>query len=312
MTRHYASWHNEPTDYSQHGKLPRETAISDETPRTSLGGSLNITSATMDSALLDLPWHIPLEDWPARNLAALPRGISRHVVRFALLRETVIAVKETGEHIARHEYHMLRKLNRLGVPCVEPVAVISGRADENGEELDPVLVTRHLKYSLPYRALFSQRLRRETLHRLIDAQALLLVRLHLAGFYWGDVSLSNTLFRRDAESFAAYLVDAETGELYPSLSDGQREYDLEIARVNIAGELMDLMEASLIEDSVDPLATSEQIMDSYHRLWQELTRRDHVDLAERWRVDERIRRLNDLGFDVDEIALRTTADGTQL
>ncbi|MDN5813310.1 MAG: DUF4032 domain-containing protein [Micrococcaceae bacterium] len=312
MTRHYASWHNEPTDYSQHGKLPRETAISDETPRTSLGGSLNITSATMDSALLDLPWHIPLEDWPARNLAALPRGISRHVVRFALLRETVIAVKETGEHIARHEYHMLRKLNRLGVPCVEPVAVISGRADENGEELDPVLVTRHLKYSLPYRALFSQRLRRETLHRLIDAQALLLVRLHLAGFYWGDVSLSNTLFRRDAESFAAYLVDAETGELYPSLSDGQREYDLEIARVNIAGELMDLMEASLIEDSVDPLATSEQIMDSYHRLWQELTRRDHVDLAERWRVDERIRRLNELGFDVDEIALRTTADGTQL
>ena len=49
--------------------------------------------------------------------------------------------------------------------------------------------------------------------RLIDALAVLLVRLHLAGFWWGDVSLSNTLFRRDAGAFAAYLVDAETGEL---------------------------------------------------------------------------------------------------
>ena len=69
---------------------------------------------------------------------------------------------------------------------------------------------------------------------------MLLVRLHLAGFFWGDVSLSNTLFRRDAGAFAAYLVDAETGELHDRLSDGQREHDLDIARVNIAGELMDL------------------------------------------------------------------------
>ncbi|MEE1622424.1 DUF4032 domain-containing protein [Zafaria sp. Z1313] len=310
MTRHKATWHNEPTDYAQRGKLPRERVV--EEPPTGLTGSLNITAATSDPALLDLPWHIRLEDWPARNLAALPRGISRHIVRFALLGDSVIAVKETGEHVARHEYHMLRKLNRLGVPCVEPVAVISGRTAPDGSELDPVLVTRHLKYSLPYRALFSQKLRRSTLTRLIDAQALLLVRLHLAGFYWGDVSLSNTLFRRDAEAFAAYLVDAETGELYPELSMGQREYDLEIARVNIAGELMDLMEAGLIEDTVDPLATSEQIMDSYRGLWTELTQQEDFDPGERWRVDERIRRLNALGFDVDEISLRTTPDGGQL
>ena len=69
---------------------------------------------------------------------------------------------------------------------------------------------------------------------------MLLVRLHLAGFYWGDVSLSNTLFRRDAGPFAAYLVDAETGEFHETLSRGQREYDLELARINIAGELLDL------------------------------------------------------------------------
>ncbi|HEX2247980.1 MAG TPA: DUF4032 domain-containing protein, partial [Arthrobacter sp.] len=303
-----ANWHNEPTDFGQVGKLPRPH----NGGAAATLGSLNITSATTDESLLDLPWHIALEEWPAKNLAALPRGISRHVVRFAHLSGSVIAIKETSEHIARHEYHMLRKLQRLDVPCVEPVAVISGRHSTDGSELDPVLVTRHLKFSLPYRALFSQTLRKDTLTRLIDAQALLLVRLHLVGFYWGDVSLSNTLFRRDAGAFAAYLVDAETGELYPKLSTGQREYDLEIARVNIAGELMDLLEGGLIEDKVDPLATSERIMDSYRRLWAELTEQESFELGDRWRVNARIRRLNDLGFDVEEFSIKTTPDGSQI
>ncbi|MCW2134789.1 DUF4032 domain-containing protein [Arthrobacter sp. VKM Ac-2550] len=303
-----ANWHNEPTDFGQVGKLPRPHNGGAAT----VLGSLNITSATTDESLLDLPWHIALEEWPAKNLAALPRGISRHIVRFAHLSGSVIAIKETSEHIARHEYHMLRKLQRLDVPCVEPVAVISGRHTTDGAELDPVLVTRHLKFSLPYRALFSQTLRRDTLTRLIDAQALLLVRLHLVGFYWGDVSLSNTLFRRDAGAFAAYLVDAETGELYPKLSNGQREYDLEIARVNIAGELMDLLEGGLIEDKVDPLATSERIMDSYRKLWAELTEKESFELGDRWRVNARIRRLNDLGFDVEEFSIKTTPDGSQI
>ncbi|MCC9206399.1 DUF4032 domain-containing protein [Arthrobacter sp. zg-Y769] len=305
-----AHWQNEPTDWEQTGKLPRTTRSS--TNRINTLGSLNITAASMDPALLDLPWHIPLEEWPKENLAALPRGISRHVVRFARLGDSLIAIKETSEHVARQEYHMLRKLRRLNVPAVAPVAVITGRMDPAGEELQPVLVTRHLRFSLPYRAVFSQTLREVTLTRLIDAQALLLVRLHLAGFYWGDVSLSNTLFRRDAGSFAAYLVDAETGELYPELSNGQREYDLEIARVNIAGELMDLAEGGLVEESVDPLATSERIMDSYRRLWAELTERESFGMADRWRVDARIRRLNDLGFDVDELSISTTPDGSEV
>ena len=37
--------------------------------------------------------------------------------------------------------------------------------------------------------------------RLLDALVELLVRLHLAGFFWGDCSLSNTLFRLDAGAF---------------------------------------------------------------------------------------------------------------
>ena len=105
---------------------------------------------------------------------------------------------------------------RLDAPCVERVAVIAGRTDAAGEPLPAALVTAHLKFSLPYRALFTQVLRPDTATRLVDALAVLLVRLHNVGFFWGDVSLSNTLFRRDAGAFAAYLVDAETGELHES------------------------------------------------------------------------------------------------
>src|SRR5665647_475366 len=147
--------------------------------------SLQITATAPDPAILDLPWHIPLEDWPAENLAALPRGISRHVVRFVKLSGRVIAVKEIGESVAYREYELLRALSRIGVPSVEPVGVITGRQDSNGERLEAVLVTEHLQFSLPYRALFSQSLQPDTTGRLIDALTVLLVRLHLAGFYWG-------------------------------------------------------------------------------------------------------------------------------
>jgi len=139
-----------------------------------------------------------------------------------------------------------------------------------------------------------------------------LVRLHLAGFWWGDVSLSNTLFRRDAGAFSAYLVDAETGEIRNMLSDGQREHDLDIARVNIAGELMDLAAGGFLADSVDPVEISQTILDRYCCLWRELTERQRFERGDRWRVEERIRRLNDLGFDIDELSISTDIGGTTI
>ncbi|WP_426565301.1 DUF4032 domain-containing protein [Angustibacter sp. McL0619] len=271
--------------------------------------SLQITAARPESALLDLPWDLPLEDWPAERLAALPRGISRHVVRFAKLSGRVVAIKEIREDLARREYGLLRLLNRLDVPSVEPVGVVTGRTDQDGKPLDPCLVTRHLQFSLPYRALFSQNLRPDTASRLVDALAVLLVRLHLTGFFWGDVSLSNTLFRRDAGAFAAYLVDAETGELHDSLSDGQREHDLEIARVNIAGELMDLQAGGLLEAEAEPVDVSELIIHRYRGLWEQLTGTESFEHGDRWRVEARIRQLNELGFDVGELAITTDIDG---
>lgn len=265
---------------------------------------MNITAAKVDPALLELPWNLPLNDWPDSAIATLPKGISRHTVRFAKLSGYIIAIKETTDEMARGEYEMLRTLQRMDVPCVEPVAVIQNRVDDEGEPLPAVLVTRHLKFSLPYRALFSQRLRPDTATRLVDALALLLVRLHIIGFYWGDVSLSNTLFRRDAGAFAAYLVDAETGKLYSGgLSRGQRENDIEVARVNIAGELMDLQASGRVEEDLDPVEVSDGIVAAYTSLWSELTGSETFDAKERWRIRERIDRLNRLGFDIEEMAI---------
>ncbi|MEE6288711.1 DUF4032 domain-containing protein [Georgenia sp. MJ173] len=274
--------------------------------------SLQITASQLDPALLDLPWERPLEDWPEDVLAALPRGLSRHIVRFVKLSGRVIAVKEISERVAFHEYEELRNLVRINAPTVRPLAVITGRATPLGEPLDSALVTEHLQFSLPYRALFSQYLRPDTATRLIDALAVLLVRLHLLGFYWGDVSLSNTLFRRDAGAFAAYLVDAETGEFHPTLSPGQRNYDLDLARTNIIGELMDLQAGEVVDDDLDVVAVGNRIVERYESLWAELTRLEAVDTGERWRVAARINRLNELGFDVDELSITTDIDGTTL
>ncbi len=275
-------------------------------------GRLSITAAAPDPALLDLPWHVPLEDWPDELLAALPRGISRHTVRFVRMSGAVFAVKEIDAKLATNEYGLLRMLRRLDLPVVEPVGVISGRTAPDGEPLESALVTRHLQFSLPYRVLFSRALRDDTATRLVDALAVLMVRLHLSGFYWGDVSLSNTLFRRDAGAFAAYLVDAETGDVHRTLSVGQREYDLELACLNIAGELMDLQAGGYIDEEFDPTAVSEALAERYRSLWAQLTEPESFERGERWRVDARIRRLNHLGFDVGELTLSTDIGGTSV
>jgi tRNA A-37 threonylcarbamoyl transferase component Bud32 len=262
---------------------------------------------------LDLPWSEPLAGWESPRLVEVARGISRHVVRFVDYDGALYALKELPEPLAEREFRLLRELATASVPVVEVVGVVSGR-----DNLDAILITRHLEFSLPYRTLFTQRGISDLHNRLIDAVAELLVRLHLAGFFWGDCSLSNTLFRRDAGSLAAYLVDAETGELHPSLSDGQRAYDLSIAEENFAGELLDVIAmladqgeapASNIED---PLAVAAHLRPCYESLWSELTRDEVIPPNERYRIDARLRRLNELGFDVEEFELLTVEGGYRL
>jgi len=269
---------------------------------------LQIVATRPDPALMTLPWNLRLEEW-VEHVVPLPRGISRHVVRFVQLSGQVYAVKETREPIALREYRTLRELRRLGEPAVEPVGVVTGRVDEEGEAIEPALVTSHLTFSMPYRAMFSQALQTASMVRLVDALVVLLNRLHLAGFFWGDCSLSNTLFRPSAGAFAAYLVDAETGELHDSLSNGQRAHDLEIATSNVFAEIMDLQAGGYLDESVDPHEIVDLLGGRYAALWSELTAPEEFHPDEMWRIERRIRRLNEIGFDVDELDIVTDWDG---
>ncbi len=273
---------------------------------------MRLTGSLQEPELAFLPWSVPLEQWPDDIVVALPRGISRHIVRFVRLNGVAYAVKEVEEHFAVREYELLFDLQRRGLPTVVPVGIVLDREDAAGEDLPAALITRHLEFSLPYRALFSSSLRLETANRLLDALAVLLVQLHLAGFSWNDCSLSNTLFRRDAGAFAAYLVDAETGELHPELSGGQRTYDIETASTNVAGELMDLQAGGRLHDGIDPIVTGVSLHTRYDGLWGEVTGPIVITRTDRYPLEARVRRLNSLGFDVAELQVSTQADGQHI
>ncbi len=273
--------------------------------------ALRIVAHRPDPALLTLPWASPLAEW-TEHVVPLPRGLSRHVVRIVRLGRHTYAVKETVAPMAFTEYRLLRDLQRLGLPAVVPLGVVTGRVAQDGEELPAALLTEHLRFSLPYRSLFSHGLSADNVPSLIDALVVLLVRLHLADFFWGDVSLSNVLFRRDAGGFAAYLVDAETGELKSSLSPRMREHDLTIATENVFAELLDLQASGSLDASAQAAEIAHSIAGRYAALWAELTEEEEFSASETWRIEQRIERLNDLGFDVDELDIVTDLDGDRV
>jgi Domain of unknown function (DUF4032)/Lipopolysaccharide kinase (Kdo/WaaP) family len=272
-----------------------------------------LTTLGTNTGLLELPFDRPLVEWGSdAYLVRVPRGISRHVVRFVELGGEVFAVKEAPEMYVLREHRLLRALAERQVPVVDAYGTVIDRVSADDEALPGLLITRHLPFSQPYRSLFGGRDLPQLRLRLLDGLAELFVRIHLAGFFWGDCSLSNTLFRRDAGALAAYLVDAETGEMHPQLSPGQRDHDLTIAHDNIAGELLDLQAAGLLDLEVDVVETAESLRERYDDLWHELTDDQVVGIDESFRINQRVRRLNSLGFDVSEIGIRTEADGRRL
>jgi hypothetical protein len=259
------------------------------------------------AGLLALPWDLPLEEWADEHLLEVPqRGISRHVVRFATSNGTVYALKEIDERLARHEYALLTDFEAEGLPTVSVLGICVDRPND----LPAILVTRYLEYSMSYRYLFSSRRADHSADQLIDTMVELLVRLHLAGVFWGDCSLSNTLFRPDAGSISAYLVDAETVERHATLSPGQRGYDVDLATERVGAELLDLEFGGLLPDEIDPIGIAMSFPRRYEALWDEVTREEVFRPDEqRYRIADRLQRLNELGFAVDEVELVTCPDG---
>ncbi|MCW2741144.1 MAG: uncharacterized protein JWR45_1566 [Blastococcus sp.] len=262
------------------------------------------------TGLLTLPWDEPLATWDPAVLLEVPqRGISRHVVRFVATGGQVFALKEINERLARHEYRLLGEFEEEGLPTVSVLGICVDRPDDQ----EAILVTRYLEYSMSYRWLFSSPRGEHSAERLLDTLVELLVRLHLAGVFWGDCSLSNTLFRPDAGALAAYLVDAETVERHPTLSPGQRAYDVDLARERVGAELLDLQFGGLLPEDIDPIAIAESLPRRYEALWEEVTHEQAFGVEEQqYRLTERLQRLNDLGFDVGEVELITSPEGAKL
>ena len=259
--------------------------------------------------LFDLPWDRPLEQWGPddarfRNIQV---GPSRHLVRFVDVGGSLFALKEEPLEIAHREFEVLRHLEEEGLPAVSAVGLAEAPERDAG-----ILVTEFLAHSLQYRRL----LMRFPLgpggyrDRLLDAMAWLLVDLHRGGVYWGDCSLANTLFRRDGDRIQAYLVDAETSEVHDTLSVGQREYDLEILDENVAFGLYDLAALQGRDDGADDaISASAGVVVRYRALWGELHDTPELQPGDRQAVRNRIRRLNELGFSVDELEVVPSRSG---
>jgi hypothetical protein len=263
--------------------------------------------------LLDLPWSVPLADWDHPRLVRMAKGASRHVVRFVGDGDRVYALKETTPADAEREYAMLRLLAEENLPVVEAVGLVTGReAVGGGGPLGAVLVTRYLDYALPYGYLFGIEGGYGLGRKLVDAAVVLLVRVHVEGFYWGDCSLANLLFRRDAGALMAYLVDAETTEHRRPLPEGMRAADVDLARENVAGGLLDLEAAGRLAPDVDVLGLADLLEERYTLLWDELTASLDIDMGERHLIEGRLRRLNELGFDVGELIVEQSAGADRL
>ena len=262
------------------------------------------------TGLLALPWDRPLAEWPDDVVLPVPHGgIARHVVRFVEAEGSVYALKETAEPLARKEYALLNDFAAEGLPAVTALGICVDRP----AGLPAVLVTRYLEYSVSYRQMFATARGEHSVGQLVDTMVELLVRLHLAGVFWGDCSLSTTLFRPDAGTIAAYLLDAGTVERHPALTREHRLHDVELATDRVGAELLDLEYDALLPRDVDPIETAAGLRDKYEALWEELTREEVLASEEQhWRFTERLQRLNDLGFDAGEVELVTSPEGSRL
>lgn len=267
---------------------------------------LQIATPSDHPLIATLPFTQRLEDWDLPDMHGV-LGLHRHVVRLIELDGTSYVIKELPDDLVAREYRLLRELADAGLPTAEVVAAVTGKVDR----VDGMLVTRHLDYSIPYRTLLAGRgLTIPYLgERVLDSLVGLLVRLHLAGFFWGDCSLSNTLFRRDAGALSAYVIDMETGERHKTLSPGQRSLDLHVATENVAGGLLDLQAGGRLQKDIDPMDIAFQIEVRYHRLWEELTAAHEFAPGETFKINQRLERLHELGFDVEEMDIVDDVDG---
>jgi hypothetical protein len=262
--------------------------------------------------LQEAPWGQPLITWREQcpHVAELPQGVSRHPVAFLNCHGSLFAVKEMPSGAAEKEYDLLKQIEKIFLPVVAPAGYVQLKPSTTEPSY---LVTFYLESSIPYRILFMNPTSMQSRSKLLDAMAGLLVQIHLSGVFWGDCSLSNTLFRHDAGTLQAYMVDAESAEMHPSpLMPSLRYQDLQIAEENFRSELLELAQSGTNLDTITVYETGASLRQRYHNLWNEITREEIIHPSENFKIQERIRSINNLGYSVRDVAFRTTENGDLL
>lgn len=264
---------------------------------------------------LDLPWDYPFEEWDNHynNMVELEVGLHRNEVKFLEYDNIIYAFKELPRRLASHEFTMLKELSDLEIPVVKPVGYVEYKKITGDLSEDyGIVITEFLEFSIPFRLLFFKPKLFRYQKKMIKSISNLLIRLHVAKFYWGDCSLSNVLFKRDAGELQAYLVDAETMEHHSSISDSMRIHDLDIMSENIGGDLLDIEAQNKLPPDLNFIDTAINIRNSYSDLWQTLTKEVYIPFQEKYRIREKIEEIYDLGFTVKEYALTPIKDGNLL
>lgn len=258
---------------------------------------------------LDLPWDEPISDWHHDRIVEMPTGIHRHPVRFVAYDQGVFAIKELPRRYAVSEYDVLRLLEEHTRRAASPAGWIERPWLDPHTEQGAAVITRYVRHSFPYRRLVQGAGFGERRNSMLDSVASLLVELHLSGLYWGDCSLSNLLYRWDSGLIEAVMIDGETSMLVEELTDGQRQTDLEIMIENVAGEMADIAAEHDRDIDEADLALGQDIAKRYDALWEELTEDLIISRDETFRIRQRIDRLHDLGFAVDDFSLEPVDDG---
>lgn len=222
---------------------------------------ITAVDADLREHLASLPWDSPLAEWDGVQLG--PLGLSRNTVRTVdCVQPGALVIKEMDEDGAGDEYRLLHALRDARLPAVCPLGVVTGRTTA----ASGALITRRLTPAARYDEILRDGPRSPAAHSVVDAFAKLLAHLHRAGFFWGDAALSNTLFSPSSDGYTAWLVDAETGELHPSLSEGQKTHDLELARLNMAGELFNTAHSTDEADLASVRKLDSRLVEAYRSL----------------------------------------------
>ena len=234
-------------------RTPRSTDRDRDQPPPRSPMPLRATATAAEPDLLFLPWGTALEQWPAEDTVAMPRGISRHIVRFVRVNGAVFAVKEIEESFAHREYALLFDLpparrpvrragrghrragrrrrrgpsRRAGHPTPVVLAALPGPGQAHAQPRHVGTAARRPRAA--HRATAPARVR---LERLLPVQHALPARR-------GGV---RGLPRRRRDRGAARV----------ALATASAAYDMDTAAMNVMGELMDLQAGGLVPDDARP------------------------------------------------------------